>query len=74
MSLLQKIMDLFAWTLIGMPGIYSNAIFYQLSRQPGFRLVTLRKHKAGEEKNRSSVRESEKVAKGQVIQEIKHPT
>lgn len=66
-------MDLFAWTLIGMPGIYSNAIFHHLSIQPGFKLVTLRKHKAEEEKNRSSARESEKVVKGQVIQEIKHP-
>lgn len=58
--------DRYAWNIL-------KRHFHQLSIQPGFKLVTPRKHKAGEEKNRSSARKSEKVAKGQVIQEIKHP-
>ncbi|RDX87835.1 hypothetical protein CR513_30632, partial [Mucuna pruriens] len=73
-TFLRENRDVFAWSPADMPGVDPNFLCHHLSISPGYRPVTQRRRKLGEEKRKAAREETKKLLATGFIREIQYPT
>lgn len=73
-QLLQNNVYLFTWAPSSIPGIDPNIVCHHLTIKYGFKPLTQRKHKEGEDKRETIYKEVKNLKEVGFIQEIKYPT